>query len=475
MNDLINILPLTVLGVSGILILVMLTIYRNHLLINALTLLALIASAYSIVYIHNLPVHVGELFVVSSFNLFFIAIFLFACFIITVLAFGYLEKKDINKEEYYILLILGTLGACVLVTANHFISFFLGLELLSISLYILLSYTRTMENVVEAGVKYLVLAGISSAFILMGMALLYAKTGSLSFSKYMNEFSLESFSSIILIVGLGLIIVGIGFKMAVVPFHLWTPDVYEGAPAPSTAFVASISKASIVILWIQFFLSMNGYHYKELIWVMSIMAILSMLMGNLLALLQKNVKRILAYSSIAHMGYVLVAFLTGSKFGFESVAYYFTAYIFTILGAFGIVTLLTEKDRDADRIEDYTGLFWRKPWMAMALTTMLLSLAGIPLTAGFIGKYYVLAAGVNDQQWLLIFVLIVSSVIGLFYYLRIVVEMFRKSGSMETNKPMYLPVGGGLIIAAITVILLWFGIFPGWISEIIRTITIASF
>jgi NADH-quinone oxidoreductase subunit N len=270
--------------------------------------------------------------------------------------------------------------------------------------------------------------------------------------------------------GLIFMVTGIGFKLGVVPFHLWTPDVYEGAPAPVTAFIATVSKGAIFALLLRYFHTAVAQHLQPVLVSFAIIAVASMLIGNLLALLQTNVKRILAYSSIAHMGYLLVAFEAGGSMASEAIAFYLVAYFITIVGAFGVVTVLSSEERDADTLEDYAGLFWRRPVLASIFTLMLFSLAGIPVTAGFLAKFYVVAAGASASIWALILILVISSVIGLFYYLRVVVTMFARVS--EESAPHADPhaIGGSYVLVALTILLLWFGVYPAPLLNVIRKV-----
>jgi NADH-quinone oxidoreductase subunit N len=271
----------------------------------------------------------------------------------------------------------------------------------------------------------------------------------------------------LIVPGTVLLLTGIGFKLAVVPFHLWTPDVYEGAPAPVTAFVATVSKGGMVALLLRYFYSSYSRYLWPVMTVFVVIAIASMFAGNLLALLQSNVKRILAYSSIAHLGYILVAFLAGGPHGAEAATFYVAAYFVTTLGAFGCVTVLSTHDRDADSLDDYRGLFWRRPALAGVFTAMLLSLAGLPLTAGFLGKFYIVAAGAASSIWALIIILVVTSAIGLYYYLRVIFAMYDRR---EPEAPEFagVPAAGGFVLVVLTVMLFWLGVFPGPLLEIIR-------
>jgi NADH-quinone oxidoreductase subunit N len=330
----------------------------------------------------------------------------------------------------------------------------------------MVAYFRSREQALEAGIKYLILASASAAFLLFGMALVYADTGTMAFSR-LREFSPDGSSLTMLLPGIALIVTGIGFKLGVVPFHLWTPDVYEGAPAPVTAFVATTSKTAIVALLLRF-LSSGAAQYRPIFWVFCIIAIASMCAGNLLALRQTNVKRVLAYSSIAHFGYILVAFLAGTTMAAGAVSVYLVAYTVTILVAFGVVTVLSGPEGDAADLDDYRGMFWQRPVLAGIFTAALLSLAGIPATMGFLGKFYVLAAGADSAAWPLTFVLAVTSVAGLFYYLRIVVTLY----SAPLERPALIPAvaqGGAVVLGVLTILLIWFGVYPAPLLNLIRS------
>jgi NADH-quinone oxidoreductase subunit N len=334
----------------------------------------------------------------------------------------------------------------------------------------MVAYSKDRKLALEAGIKYLILASASAAFLLFGMALIYAAAGTMEFSR-IRELSVSGPGLALLLPGIVLTVTGIGFKLGVVPFHLWTPDVYQGAPAPVAAFVATTSKSAMVALLLRYFYLSGALQYRAVFWVFAIIAIASMCAGNLLALLQTNVKRILAYSSIAHFGYILVAFLAGGTMAIEAVSFYLVAYTVTLLAAFGIVTVLSSAERDAEELADYRGLFWRRPVLAGVFTAALLSLAGIPATMGFLGKFYVLAAGANAAAWPLIIVLVVTSVAGLFYYLRIVVALY--AAPPERAPIQVASRGGAFILVVLMILLIWFGVYPTPLLNLIRTTTAA--
>ena len=471
-TDFLSVIPLFILTSAAILILFSIAVKRNHKVIYVITTVSLAADfAYLAIYEATAIWVIEPLFIFDGFGTFNTGLILLTALAVTMISYAYFEQREERKEEYYILLILATLGAVVLVISKHFISLFLGLEILSVSLYSMIAYLRKRERSDEAGIKYLILAAFSSAFLLFGMALVYVEVGSMEFSGITRYLSSSSQMPPIVFAGFGLMTVGIGFKLGVVPFHMWAADVYEGAPAPVTAFIATVSKGGMMALLVRFFTQINGYQYHALTLVFTVIAIASMFIGNFLALRQSNVKRVLAYSSIAHIGYLLVAFLAGGKLGVEAVSFYLVAYFITTTGAFGILATLSDKDRDAEMLEDYKGLFWTRPWTATIFTAMLLSLAGIPLTAGFIGKFYIVAAGVNAHQWLLIVMLAVNSAIGLYYYIKIIATMVeRYEGGREPADQLHpsVYIVSGVTMAILTLLLIWIGVLPNAIMVLIQ-------
>ncbi|HEU5292008.1 MAG TPA: NADH-quinone oxidoreductase subunit N [Cyclobacteriaceae bacterium] len=473
-TDLISLIPLWILSSAAILIFFSVSVKRNHKWIFIITVLSFIGDFIWLITYSIRPEHqhaIEPLLVFDGFGIFNIGLILLTTLIVAMMSYAYFEQREERKEEYYILLILASLGACIMVISKHFVSLFLGLEILSVSLYALIAYLRTRGRSDEAGIKYLILAAFSSAFLLFGMALVYATTGSMEFNAIANWLNQNSNEMpLMMLAGFGLMVVGVGFKLGVVPFHMWTPDVYEGAPAPVTAFIATASKGGMVALLVRFFHALNGYQYESLVWIFASVAIASMFVGNFLALRQNNVKRILAYSSIAHLGYLLVAFLAGGKLGVEAISFYLVAYFITSLGAFGILATLSDKERDAELLEDYRGLFWSRPVTATAFSAMLLSLAGIPLTAGFIGKFYLLAAGIQSQLWLLAFILVINSVIGLYYYIKVLAVMFDKKQHEITSEQLnpLVYIMSSFTMAILTILLIWIGVNPSYMMDLIR-------
>ena len=465
-------LPYTLLAASSMVVILLIAFRLSHTVIQVVGFLLLCLVIAALLKVRSiLPVSILPLFQIDGFALLFTGLIIFCVAIIGLFSYIYFEEREENPKEYYILLFLATLGAAILTISRHFISLFIGLELLSVSLYALIAYLRTRNNAVEAGMKYLVLAAISSAFLLFGMALIYMDTGSMEFAAIAQKISGDPAASTLVIMGAGIMIVAIGFKLALVPFHLWAADVYQGAPTPVTLFIATVSKIGVFAVLARFALAIDLQHYPQAGTIFSVLAIASMIVGNVLALRQQNIKRLLAYSSIAHFGYLLVAFLTGGGAGVEAAVFYLLSYSITLLSAFGVVTLLSTRQRDAEELTTYRGLFRKDPLMAAVLTVALFSLAGIPLTAGFPAKFFVLTAGVRLHLWLPVIVLVLTSVIGLYYYLRVISILFEVAPSAEIKERTLHPffyTATYTTLVTLLVLLCLLGIFPGGVVEGIR-------
>ena len=471
-------LPLSMLAGFALIVLSALAIRRSYWVTTLLTLLGLALTVIACVAVARYaPRQVTPLLIIDRFALYYIGLLSASSFIIALLAYHYWERCSNIREEFSVLLLLGTLGAAVMVGSTHFASFFLGLEILSVSIYGMVAYHRQSLRGIEAGIKYLILAGVASAFILFGMALIYAQLGTMQLTVLAGLLTAGAVYTPLLLTGLGMIIVGISFKLALFPFHLWTPDVYEGAPAPVAAFIATVAKGAMFALLLRYFSALHLARAGSLFTLFSILAIASMFGGNFLALSQQNLKRLLAYSSIANMGYLLVAFLAGGQAGVTAVSYYLTAYFITILAAFGVITALSGMEREAGDLEEYHGLAWRRPWLGGVLTACMLSLAGIPLTAGFIGKFFIITAGVGARLWLLVILLALNSGLGLYYYLRVAVTLYQHPGRMISADPLQqellphaAPVLAGFALAVLAVLLLGLGIYPAPVLKLIQTL-----
>ena len=406
----------------------------------------------------------NQMFKVDSFSLFFNIIFLVSTILVALLSINYLGRDNRKQGPYYLLILLATLGMMLMAAGNELIVVFLGLELMSLSLYVLAGYFRSSPVSSEAGMKYLLLGAFASAFFLYGIALIYGATGTTSLPAIAAQLTAER-QSFMLLAGMFLLIVGFGFKVAIVPFHQWAPDVYEGAPTTIAAFISAGPKAAGFAAFLRIFMEALPAIQAEWGGVIVLLAMLTMTVGNIIAIAQTNIKRMLAYSSIAHAGYVLIGLAAVSAEGTASAMLYLLVYCVMNIGAFGAVILAKTADGENLTISDYAGLGFRKPLLGLFMTLMLLSLAGFPPTAGFVGKFYIFKAAIGSELYLLVIVGAINTAISAFYYLRVVVTMYMREPEEELElSPYPSTLVAGLILAAIGVLLI--GLLPSFTLEL---------
>jgi NADH-quinone oxidoreductase subunit N len=402
----------------------------------------------------------NNMYTIDNFGTFFKGLALIVAILVTLLSLRYAEREEILKGEYYALLLFGVLGMMIMVSSTHFVTIFIGLEVMSIAIYVLCGLLSGNPRSAEASLKYFLLGAFATAFLLYGMALIYATTGLLDVREIAGYLVSGNFRlTPLFMIGLAMLVVGFGFKIAAVPFHMWTPDVYEGAPTSITAFMATGIKAAAFGAFLRVFytafIPLLGA-WSGMLWLI---AVATMTIGNITALVQDDVKRMLAYSSIAHAGYILIAFLIGDRFSAAGVLYYILVYTFMNIGAFAVVILLGQKDAQRTGIEHYAGLAGLHPLIAIAMTVFLLSLAGIPPLAGFMGKFYVLSAAIRAEYYWLAVIGVLNSVVAVYYYLRVVMYMYFREPAGETGRPDFSPAY--TVVIAISIWALFhMGIFP---------------
>ncbi len=473
-----SLLPLEILAGGIFLGLLVLAAARRTAPVFAVALVTLAASL--VAALAGTGGEVAGLLSFQPFVLFTLALADGATIFVALSSWGYFKGRGEEHGEYYLLLLLATLGAGVLAAASAFATLFVGLELLSVALFPLIAWRRAQPAASEAAIKYLVLSGASSAFLLFGMALAYAGSGSMEFA------TLARVSGALGPVGFAMMVVGIGFKLAVVPFHFWTPDIYDGASAPAAGFIATVSKGAMLVLLARLYVPGVLGTSAAYQWIFGVIAAATMFVGNLLALRERNIKRILAYSSIAHLGYLVFAFVAGGAPAVRAIAFYLLAYFAMTLGAFAVVAELSiGHEQDVDNLEAYRGLALRRPWLAGIFVVMLVSLTGLPLTAGFIGKLVILTAGEGALLWALAVILAVNTTISLFYYFRVVSAMFRPAeiavtpsglgaraavaavaGPARSGAPA-VSVAAGLGMVVLTILVIALGIYPTPVLELI--------
>lgn len=414
----------------------------------------------------------NESFTIDNYSLFFNFIFLLSTGLTILISHSYIKREEINHGEYYALILFSTIGMMLMAAGADLLNIFIGLEVMSISIYILTGFKRSKLISNEASLKYFLLGAFATGFLLYGISLVYGSTGAINLKQIASFIASKGgISDPVLLMGMGLIIIGLGFKVASVPFHAWVPDVYEGAPTAITAFMSVGPKAAGFAAFLRILITAFGSAHDEWQKIICILAILTMTIGNVIAIAQTNIKRMLAYSSIAHAGYLLIALVSANDMGVSGTLFYMLAYTFMNIGAFAIVIVLSRKGDEFIQINDYAGLGFKHPLLALAMTLFMFSMAGVPPTAGFVGKFYIFSAAIKSGYIGLAVIGVINSVISVYYYLRITVIMYMKEPTREFAPLTISP----LIVAAIAISVigtLHLGIFPSKVMEIAQQATL---
>jgi len=399
-------------------------------------------------------------YLIDPFALFFKIVFLASAGLIILMSIGYLRNEGADRGEFYALILFATLGMMLMASAVDLLILYIGLETMSICIYTLAGFLKRERRSNEAALKFLLMGGFSSAIILYGMVMLYGLTGATGLKEIASALTADTLSNPALILAMVMLAAGFGFKIAAVPFHMWIPDVYEGAPTPITALLAAASEiAGLVILLRVFLVAIPGLQDRWAL-LFYVLSLLTMTVGNVVAIAQSNIKRMLAYSSIAHIGYLLIGVVAGRELGISAALLYTVVYALMTLGAFAMVILLCVGGVKGERIDDFTGLAQRSPMAAAAMLILLLSLAGVPPTAGFVGKLYLFGAAIERGYVLLALIAVVNSTVSLFYYMKVAVAMYMRdlpptglalSPSRPLRVVLFVTVVGTLAI----------GIYPG--------------
>ena len=465
--DLIALAPVLVLSVFAMGVLVLdLWAGKNKTLLMFVSLVGLLMTAISAFAKHPLPAFAfTDSYIVDHLSLFFICIFTLSSALAILLSIEYNEREGVKAGEYYSLILLCTVGMILLASSTDMIMIFLGVEIVSICLYVLAGIRRDNTASNEAALKYFLLGAFATGFLLYGMTLVYGSTGSTNLFKIAEFVKSDSAqSNPLLLMGIVLLVIGFGFKVAAAPFHMWAPDVYQGAPTPVTAFMAVGPKAAAFAAFFRVFSETVPDLAPSWEILLCTIAVLSMVVGNLGAIMQTNIKRMLAFSSISHAGYLLVAVISKSSLAGSSLLFYMLSYAFTTFGAFGIIILLGRKGEENLELENYSGLAYKHPLMALSMTVFLLSLGGLPPFAGFVAKFYIFSAAIEEGFVTLVIIAVLNSAISFYYYLKVVVFMYMKEPAGEFQislTPMTLFV---VILGLIGTIEL--GIFPDTIISL---------
>jgi NADH-quinone oxidoreductase subunit N len=470
-----QILPEVALSVFGIFILLLDTFLPKSKR-PAATSIALTGIAVTTVFTLGLVGEDGTFFsgmiIVDDFSIFLRLTFLIIGALTILASSSYIAREGLAVGEFQALVLFAIVGMNLMAASNELIMIFLGLETLSVASYILLGIDRRDLKSNESALKYFLLGSFSSAFMLYGIALAYGATRTTNLELIGREIAAGSANMTLIYASVGLLLVGFGFKVAVVPFHVWTPDVYEGAPTPITAFMSAGPKAAGFAVLIRVLMVAFPATYDKWLGLVWISAVLTMILGNCVALVQSNIKRMLAYSSIAHAGTIMVGVATHSQEGVAAVLFYTLIYALMNIGAFTIVALVGRKGDHKSHIDDFAGLGFKQPGLAAALSIFLLSLAGIPLTAGFAGKFFIFRAALESQFIWLTIIGVINSAVSVYYYLRVIVVMYMKEPADDWS-PVALTSSAIAVIVIAVFGVLQFGIFPDLLINFARHSAIA--
>ncbi|OTQ28464.1 hypothetical protein B6D03_07970 [Gilliamella apicola] len=422
---------------------------------------------------------ITALFTCDGYGLLYTSLVLIIAIIVSCLAYRWFVQEHLSNSLFYVILLFMTLGGITLVYASHLIAFFIGIELLSIPFVGLIGYQYIQTHALEAAVKYMILSAVASAFLLMGIAFYYATTGELTFSGLSYQLSTMSYPSNLLLMGVCLILVGVGFKLSLVPFQLWLPDVYQGAPTVVALLLSTVGKVALFCAIARLFLLAPIVNNETIRMILVIMAFLSILWGNLVALMQTSLKRLLAYSSIAHFGYLLIALISVQYqvLALETIGVYLIGYILANICILGVISLESHSNelQDHENEVDLSGLFWRRPILALTMGMGLLSLAGVPLTAGFVGRFLLVLLGVTAELWWLIAAVVIGSALGLYFYARLIINLYIRPTYRDDqliNNPVIklkwqdIKISE-LMIAFSALLILICGIYPKWLFNLV--------
>jgi NADH-quinone oxidoreductase subunit N len=471
----IDILPLLLLAAGGFLVFCLGGFWKRRPrgLLFGLALATAIAAATTALLVRTDQTQFLKMLETGGFGQFFTILLSLITILSLLFSYQYGKIRGLEGDEFYGLLLLGALGMILVSSALHWLIFFLGLEMLSLSLYVLIAIRKRHPGSNEAGLKYFIMGAVSSAFLTFGIAMVYATTGKMDIVQSLSP-NIQIVSTPSMLLGLSLILIGIGFKISMVPFHLWTPDVYQGAPAPVTAFLAAGSKVALfsALLRLAYYYSGNTAGSTS-VFVFWILALLTMAVGNITALAQTRVKRLLAYSSIAQMGYLLMTLLAVRQSGVLAIMFYLTVYALMDLGAFGTLATLSAEEEDLDDLDNFRGLAHIHPWRSALLTVCLVSLAGLPPTAGFMGKF-ILFRAVLEARFVVIAVLgMVTVIVSIYFYFRVIVALFMQPIGRNFVAPdldLFARIAGIVVL----VLILWIGLLPSPLLSILTRI-VATF
>jgi len=473
-QDLGAITPELELAVFGMFLLIFDLLIQQKRRLGYIALAGIASSALFLYRIRDIEFSAyGGALSLDAFSIFFKLIFLIAAALSIAISLRYLDIERENHGEYYALILFSTMGMMFMAGAVDLVTLYIGLETMAIATYVLVGFLRSNQRSNEASMKYFLLGAFSSGILLYGMSLLYGISGSTRFVDIAEALSRRPVTDPISLMAMITLSAGMFFKIAAVPFHQWTPDAYEGAPTSITAFMSVAVKAASFAMMVRIFMVAIYPLRPQWVSIMAAVSVMTMTVGNIAAITQSNVKRLLAYSSISHAGYILIGFIAGNETGITAVGLYLLIYTFTNIGAWTVIVALRRKDVVGEHIDDMSGLFFKHPAAAVLMLIFLLSLAGIPPTAGFIGKYYLFAAAIETGHNVLAVIAVLNAAVSIYFYLRIVVSMFMRDATERTGLTSAPGLSFALGIALIFTMVI--GIYPDPFIALARQAVVAGF
>lgn len=476
-------LPFLIVIFSLTIVILSISYSRNHFFTAMFVVLSFLFVFFSLFFLTSkIPLDIATLFHIDGYSLLYIGMIVISSISTCVFAYPSLLNYPDNKEEFYLLILISNLGAMLSIISNNMCSLFVNIEIMSIPMFGLIAYFNNKKHSLESAFKYVILSSIASSFLLLGISWIYSISGNLSFTSINHILQIISLNEkLVVLFGIVMILISLFFKLSIVPFHLWTPDIYEGTPSVVLSFFSTVGKISTFSVLLHFLSHISSLNNSVLYYLLLLISICSMLIGNLMALFQKNLKRFFGYSSISQLGYLFIVLLVSKNnyiLSLETTAMYLFGYLFSNIAYFGILNLVSNfcKNNNVNSISLYKGFFWSEPVLSSILTLVLLSLAGFPMTLGFIGKFYILSIIIKEHLWTVGFAFLVSTVLGFYCYLRIIVNLYLNPSKTSLkyelnvfNNWLYTP--SGIIIFFSAMILLIFGIYPNPLINFIKLIS----
>jgi len=480
LQQLTALLPFLIIIFTAVTVILSISCNRNHFFTAVFSISGFITAFFSLYFLTAIiPIDITMLFHINNYSILYIGMIIISSISTCIFAYPWLKKYPFNKEEFYLLIMISSLGAMSLIISNHMASFFINMEIISLPIFGLIAYSSYQKYSLEASFKYIILSGVASSFLLLGIAWIYSVSGHLNFISIYQFFNIISDSEkLVLLFGISMILFSLFLKLSIVPFHLWTPDIYQGSPISVLSFFSTVGKIAVFSFLLRFLSHFSHLNNNILYFIISLITVFSVLVGNVMALFQENLKRFFGYSSISQLGYLFIVLFVSNKnylFSLEASAIYLCGYLFSNIAFFGFINLISNAYKENDvnySIDLYKGLFWSQPLLSSILTIALFSLAGIPITLGFVGKFYIISIIIKEHLWVMGLFFLIGMILSLYCYLRIILNLYLHPSKLlkyDLNRLknwFYTP--SGVVICISGAILLILGIYPNPLIRLVK-------